>query len=167
MKKLLSTSLWAAILLAGGLAFAKPPTNHNALVGVWVNTNAATRSIVRIVVRPSGSGITVQPFGACSPTPCNHGVIGAKAYSGGVVSAVSIGFNAAKNFGFKSTSYNGFLRDQILSLLTQDRFASGDSRYDYTVMETFKKVSSQTDELDSLNFDPFEPTDHTSSADLE
>lgn len=166
MKKLLSTGLVAVSLLTGSLVFAKPPTNHNAIVGVWANTNAATGSIVRFVIRKSGSGITVQPFGACSPTPCNHGIIGARAYAAGVGSAVSIGFNAAKSFGFKATSYNGFLRNQLMTLLTQDQFAAGDSRYNYTVMETFRKVSNLTEEFDNMSSDSLEFSDHVSKSDL-
>lgn len=164
MKKIVSAGLLALCMMFVVPAFATAPMNHGALVGVWVNTNPATRSIVRVIIRKAGTGITVHPFGACSPTPCDHGVMSADAFARAVTSSVSVGFNAEHNFGFKMTSYNGYLQGRRLALLTQNTFAAGDSRMDYTVLETFRRINTRV---------PAEPAvsspvlDHGSETDLQ
>jgi hypothetical protein len=137
------------------------PTNPAALVGTWSNTNASTGNIVKVVVRRVGTGITVQPFGACSPTPCDHGITAARGFSSGVGSTATSGFNAVRNFGFKSTTYVGILQGPSLYLTTQNTFAAGDSRFNYTMMERFVKTSNvETVDQPSQN-----PIDHASAAD--
>lgn len=142
-------------------ASARPPTSHAALIGTWTNTNASTRSIVRVVIRPAGAGITIQAFGACTPTPCDHGVIRAAAFSPGVSNIRTNGFRAGKSFGFKTTWYNGYLAGQRLSLLTQDTFSAGDTRTDYNIMETFVKTGA----LETEDAGPVRG-DHASDTDL-
>ena len=154
-------AIGALSTLASLPALAQPPTSHAGLVGVWTNTNSSTRSIVRIEIRASGSALTVHPYGACTPTPCDHGVIRAAAFSPSVSNIRSNGFRAGKSFGFKTTWYNGFLAGQRLSLMTQDTFSSGDSRYDYTTMETFVKTGALgTEEAGPVR------GDHATDADL-
>jgi hypothetical protein len=142
MKKAIATTIFAISTFIGSLGFAKPPTNFSALTGVWNNTNPGTGGIVRVVIRQTASGLFVQPFGACSPTPCDHGVLAARTFSPGVGSANGSGFNANKNFGFKSTAYNGILQGRYLSLLTQNTFASTDGRFNYTSLESFVRGSA-------------------------
>lgn len=45
------------------------------LLGTWTNCDQATRGLVRVVIAASGSGISVHAFGACSPTPCDWGLV--------------------------------------------------------------------------------------------
>src|SRR5688572_16352137 len=106
-------------MLIGSQAFAKPPTNFTSLIGTWSNTNSATTGIVKVVIRAGTTGgITIRPYGACSPTPCDHGVISTRTFSSSVSSALAAGFNAAKNFGFKTTAYSGILSGTRLVLVT-------------------------------------------------
>jgi hypothetical protein len=51
-----------------------------ALIGTWNCCDAATRGLVRVVIAGSGPAITVHVFGACSPTPCDWGVVPGLAY---------------------------------------------------------------------------------------
>lgn len=46
-----------------------------SLVGTWVNVNAATQDIVKIVLTNNGGSLGVHAFGACSPTPCDWGQV--------------------------------------------------------------------------------------------
>lgn len=138
------------------------PLDYSALVGVWNNTNPATRSIVRVIVRRVPSGITIQAFGACTPTPCNHGIVHARAFSPGVSSASAIGFDARKQFSFKTTDYEGFrYPNGQLGLLTQDRFRGGDLRFDYSVLETFVRVAADDQPVDRSD----ESRDRSTAAD--
>ena len=52
-----------------------PPVPSAALAGTWVNTNHATKNVVDLVVSTSAKGISVDGFGACTPTACQFGRI--------------------------------------------------------------------------------------------
>ncbi|MEK7311223.1 MAG: NBR1-Ig-like domain-containing protein [Chloroflexota bacterium] len=41
--------------------------------GTWVNTNAGTNNITRIIITASGSQLSVHPFGKCTPSDCDWG----------------------------------------------------------------------------------------------
>ena len=141
MKKTLLAGFIATLSLAGSVSVARPPTNFSNLVGVWNNANPSTGGIVQVVVRSSSSGLTIQAFGACSPTPCNHGIVRARAFSPAVGTSAASGFSAARNFGFKSTSYNAILQGSSMTLLTQDTFAGADTRFNYPSMERFVRAT--------------------------
>lgn len=165
MKTLVSVSMFVLSMVLVVPAFAKPPTNNSAIVGVWANTNHASRGIVRIVVRNTPTGVTIQPYGACTPRPCDHGVLMASTFSPGVASAMASGFNAMHDFGFKATSYNGFMQGRMMMLMTQDTFAAADSRFNYTMMETFRRTrvaAPMADDATSVDL-----LDHASQMDLE
>lgn len=165
MTKKLLTGIIASLTMAGSISMARPPTSFTNVVGVWNNANPATGGIVRVIVRRTVTGISVQPFGACSPTPCNHGIIGARAFSPGVGNAQASGFNAVRNFGFKSTNYNAILQGNVMTLLTQDTFAGADTRFNYTSMERFVRATAAPPESEIEISTPV--SDHGSAADLE
>jgi hypothetical protein len=135
----------ALVLASANSAWAVSPTSVDSLVGTWVNVNPNTRGTVKIVVgKDSVGSLTINTFGACSPTPCNHGVIGASAYSSGVSSNVGIGFSAQYNSGFKTTVVTGKLDYEysdatFLALGSHSKFAVGDTRKDYMSTELFRK----------------------------
>lgn len=162
MKRQLNAWFFALALLMAPAAFAVPPTVYTSLIGTWTNTNAATRSIVKIVITQSGSTLVIHPYGACSPTPCDHGAIAAASFSDGVSSRIATGFRGVKSFGFKTTGYNGKLVGQRMYLLTQDTFASGDSRYNYNVLETFVKTALTDEAALTTQI----PADHSVDSDL-
>jgi len=145
MKRILFTILIALTLFATtGSALAVQPANVANLVGTWVNVNPTTGGIVRIVVANSVAGFTINTFGACSPTPCNHGVIGASRFSKSVSSGVAHGLSGQYNFGFSTmlvTAQRVFDIDggTFLEVETRTRFAAGDTRQDYMRTELFRR----------------------------
>src|ERR1700722_12204183 len=80
-----------------------PPPPSRALAGTWVNTNHATRNIVDLVVATTGRGITVDGFGACTPTPCEWGRIAGTVFGPDASAATGTAFAAQWNFGFART----------------------------------------------------------------
>src|SRR5580704_8259342 len=70
------------------------------LLGTWTNINHATRDLVKIVIAASGAGISVDTFGACSPTPCNWGSAPGLAYAANVSSSPAVAFSAQYKFSF-------------------------------------------------------------------
>ena len=72
-----------------------------SLVGTWTACDGATRGLVRIVIATSGASITVQAFGACTPTPCDWGVVRGLAYAADAASTAAVAFTANYQFSFK------------------------------------------------------------------
>src|SRR5205814_2276785 len=80
-----------AVGLAAPAAQASPvpPKAASIMFGTWVNTNPSSNSVKQVVVTPTEIGnVTVDAFGACSPTYCEWGKVPAIVY-GPSVSATS------------------------------------------------------------------------------
>src|ERR1700691_324754 len=103
-----SATVMAAALLTlapaqAATATPVPPPPNAALAGTWVNTNHATTNIVDLVVSTTARGITVDGFGACSPSPCQWGRIAGTVFGPDVSAATGTAFAAQWNFGFART----------------------------------------------------------------
>lgn len=133
----------ALLELTAPAAMAQPPASLANLTGTWVNVNPATGGIVKIAITSAG-GLKIHTYGACSPTPCDHGAIPASPYSKSVSSGVAYGLSGQYNFGFSTmlvTAQRVYQYDggNFLELETRTRFAAGDTRYDYVRTELFRK----------------------------
>ena len=110
-----------------------------ALAGTWVNSDPNTRGLVKVVIAPAGSAITVDAFGACSPTPCNWGVVPGVAYAANVSSTGAVAFSAQYNFSFKRSIVTGSLNGTLLTVETFDMFTDGSGRSNYYSRYTMHK----------------------------
>ncbi len=110
-----------------------------ALVGIWLNTDKATRDIVKIVIAQAGSGITVHAFGACSPTPCDWGAVAGFAYSASVSSSPAVALSAQYSFSFSKVILTGHLQGSILTVESFTEFTDGSGRNNYYSQMTMKK----------------------------
>jgi hypothetical protein len=127
-----------------GLAVATQPANVTGVVGTWVNVNPSTGGIVKISITNDAAGFRIHTYGACSPTPCDHGAIPASRFSKSVSSTVAHGVSGQYNFGFSTmlvTAQRVLDIDggTFLEVETRTRFAPGDTRQDYTRTELFRK----------------------------
>src|SRR5215469_1821692 len=120
-----------------------PPVPSAALAGTWVNTNHATRNVADIVVARSSRGITVDGFGACTPTKCEFGRIAGTVFGRNVSATVGASFAAQWNFKFKRTvllaTYSAPRRIPTLIVQEFNTFTDGSGRANYTVTERFRK----------------------------
>lgn len=110
---------------AGAAPAAVTPAH---LIGAWKNVNHATRDLVEIVIAAAGSGISVNVFGACSPTPCNWGVAPGIAYAASVSSNPAVAFCAEYSFSFASVTVLGHLHEKHLLVETFTVFTDGSGR---------------------------------------
>jgi hypothetical protein len=110
-----------------------------ALVGTWNACDAATRSLVRVVIAASGSAITVHAFGACTPTPCDWGAVPGLAYAANVSASAAVAFTAHYKFSFKETIVTGVLDSGSLIVETFNHFTDGSGRSDYYTKGYFCK----------------------------
>lgn len=125
-------------------AFATPPTGLTNLVGTWNNVNTTTGGIVKVVVTNDATGFKLHTYGACSPTPCDHGAVVASPFSKTVSTSTALGLSGQYNFGFSTMQVTGQRIYNIdggtfLELETRTKFAAGDTRFDYTRTEVFRR----------------------------
>ena len=117
-----------------------PSLPHIAsIIGTWVNVNAATRDIVRVVLSEQGGGLHVHAYGACLPTPCDWGDVAGQAYAASVSGGTTVAFSASDAFGFKTTILTGHLDGVHLIVEDFNVFEDGSGRSSYFAQGTFKK----------------------------
>lgn len=110
-------------------AGAAPATISAApLIGTWKNVNPSTRDIVEVVIAASGSGISVNVYGACSPTPCNWGPVTGTAYAASVSARPAVAFSAQYSFSFAQVTVVGHHTGQHLTIQTFTNFTDGSGR---------------------------------------
>jgi hypothetical protein len=109
------------------------------LVGTWTNVNAATNDIVKVVIAASGGGISVDVFGACSPTPCNWGTVAGISYAATVSSVPAVAFSAQYALGFAKSSVTGHLQGKELIIETFTEFTDGSGRSNLYTTDTMVK----------------------------
>lgn len=109
------------------------------LLGTWVNCDHQTRGLVRLMIAASGKEITIHAFGACSPDPCDWGVVNGLVYAANVASNPGVAFNAAYNFNFKQTTIVGHLLNGALIVETFDHFIDQSGRSDYYSLDVMSQ----------------------------
>jgi hypothetical protein len=109
----------------------------SALVGDWVNTDRATRGIVRLVLSSLDGEFKVQAFGACQPKACDWGVVKGEIYSEGVHSELAVGFQAFYEFQFMETMLAAYLNKRILVVDSYNTFKDGSGRSSYFSRDHF------------------------------
>jgi hypothetical protein len=109
------------------------------LVGTWHNVDKSTRDLVRIVISASGSSITVNPYGACVPNPCNWGAAPGTVYAPNVSSSKAEAFSANFTFGFAKVEVVGHLHKHELLVETFTVFTDGSGRSNLYTSDTMVK----------------------------
>ena len=111
--------------------FAPEVITQSPLLGTWVNCDHHTRGLVRLMIASSGKEITVHGFGACSPTPCDWGIVNGMVYAANVTATPAVAFSATYTFAFKQTIVVGQLLNGALMVETFDHFTDNSGRSDY------------------------------------
>jgi len=109
------------------------------LVGTWVNCDHETRGLVRVVIAAKGNEITVHAFGACTPTPCDWGVVDGKIYASSVCSTPAVAFTTMYRFNFVETMMVGHILDGALFIETFEHFIDNSGRADYYSLDIMTK----------------------------
>lgn len=109
------------------------------ILGTWVNCDHATRGLVRVMIAAKGNEITVHGFGACSPTPCDWGMVDGQIYSDSVADTPAVAFTATYTFNFKQTIIVGHLYEGALFVETFDHFTDQSGRADYYSLAVMNK----------------------------
>ena len=112
--------------------------NVTPMLGEWINTNPATRGIVKVVIRRDGDDVYIRVLGASSPTPCDWGEAKVDAlYATGVQSADPMALTATYDFGFLETRLEANLSLGLLVIANFNTFRDGSGRANYFSREFF------------------------------
>lgn len=158
--KLFTRTLGLAAMAAVVVGFAGaahastvPPTADSALLGTWINTDAASRSVKQVIVTPAESGnVTVDAFGACTPTLCEWGQVPAIVYGTNVSAPTGLNFQTNQRFlsgdreWSRTTLFGKAAKTRAglrLTLRELTVFEDGSGRHNYAVTETFKRGEPQ------------------------
>lgn len=109
--------------------------NLSPLAGTWLNCNNKTPGLVKVVITVSGNAVSVHPFGACVPTPCDWGTVNGLAYANNVSATPAAAITAKFKFSFKETIMTGHLDYGVLVLETFNHFTDNSGRSDYATRE--------------------------------
>ena len=136
------------LFVAPASASPVPPVASTSLIGTWVNTNAASKSVKQIIIQQGRGGtVLVDAFGSCSPSLCEWGRVTGTVYGTSVSSTTGASFQTNQRFlsggtewsrtqlfGTVSRTSTGALR---LTVREFTAFVDKSGRKNYTVTETF------------------------------
>ncbi len=119
-----------------------PPAS---MLGQWINTDANTRGVTRIVITEDQDGMLVQAFGACSPTDCDWGVVRGRHSQ----SADALTLEAFYDPGFAQTSVALILRGDgsLMEFSSFTHFTDNSGRPDMSAQHTFVRAGPMPDQL--------------------
>ena len=111
--------------------------------GNWKNSNPSTRGIVKLTVAGTTPVLSIQVWGACTPSPCDWGKNTAYAYgpnvtTNPVTSATAVTTIYTTSFSQTILTLHRDPTGLIVSLYT--RFTDKSGRFAYTSTEHFVKV---------------------------
>ncbi|MEZ6117571.1 MAG: hypothetical protein R3C28_13495 [Pirellulaceae bacterium] len=115
--------------------------NHleNVLLGDWVAANPDTRGIAELDISQQGDEISVQGFGACTPTACDWGDASMSLVGSTISDATAEYTTTNWDFGFKTTFMTTRLDGGDLVVETYNVFQDGSGRENYRSEERLWK----------------------------
>jgi hypothetical protein len=112
---------------------------NTPLLGTWINCDHETPGLVRLMISTAGNEISIHAFGACSPNPCDWGVVNGIVYAANVATTPAVAFTALYTFAFKQTTVVGHLMNGALMVETFDHFTDNSGRADYYSLDVLSK----------------------------
>ena len=109
------------------------------LLGIWKNIDTATRDLLKIKIEGTSSGIVVEAFGACAPSPCKWGYVRGLAYALTVSASPAIAFTAQYTFSFAHVILIGYLHGRELLVETFTQFTDCSGRSNLYTSDTLIK----------------------------
>ncbi|NPT56734.1 hypothetical protein [Paraburkholderia elongata] len=119
--------------------------NEMDFIGEWRNANPKSRSVTRVSLRGSSSGLALQIWGRCNPSDCDWGTVIAAPFKEKVPSRAGARVGVAM---LEANFHQGFAERQVrLRLLDKTtlevdvltHFTDASGRADYAVTEEFKR----------------------------
>ena len=112
------------------------------LLGTWVNTFRATRSLCRFTLAPSASGYSIETVAATESGAQTLGPTAVHPFAPNVNSRKADGFTAIYDFEFLEMSLAAYCAKGLIVVSQYTRFKDGSGRPDYFNREFFFKEES-------------------------
>jgi hypothetical protein len=109
------------------------------LLGTWINTYRATRSLRRFTLAPSESGYSIETSVATEAGGQTLGKTEVRPFSPNVNSRKADGFTAQYDFSFLEMSLAAYCAKGLIVVSQYTRFKDGSGRPDYFNREFFFK----------------------------
>ena len=123
-----------------GKAGHSEPADIASLLGTWINTNAATTGISKVIVTHDGSELWLRVFGASETESCDWGEVKVKTlHSDSIESPNAIAFTAEYDFGFLETELQTNVSKGLLIIASLNTFKDGSARSNFFAREYFYK----------------------------
>ena len=108
------------------------------MLGTWINTNTASRGIVKVILSSDDGALAVQAFGACDPEPCDWGrASNVVACAAGPGSQEPMGFTARYTFDFLEMRLEANLSRGLLIIASFNTFHDDSGRSNFFSREFF------------------------------
>ena len=108
------------------------------MLGTWINTNTASRGIVKVILSSDDGKLAMQAFGACDPAPCDWGPASdVVACAAGPGSREPMGFTAGYHFDFMEMRLEANLSRGLLIIASFNTFLDESGRSDFFSREFF------------------------------
>jgi hypothetical protein len=118
---------------------AAGPLDVSPLLGIWTNTNPASRGIVRFVLGCRDGILTVRSFGAGSPERDWGEVEAERVYTDGIASRNVMSFTARYDFGFLECHLQANMNLGLLVVAGFNTFKDGSGRSSYFSREFYHR----------------------------
>ncbi len=110
------------------------------LLGTWLNTNTATRSIFSATLQCKAGQSVVRIVAAGASGTCDWGETAVSLFADSISSSDAIAFSAAYDFGYMETQLQAHVRQGVLIIAKFDRFKDGSGRSNYFSKEFFHRM---------------------------
>ena len=112
----------------------------DALRGVWLNTNAHSGGIVKVVITTPGPQLKLRVFGSAEQAPHDWGEVDAESiYASSISSQSAAGFTASYRFDHAEIHVQANWNQGLLVLASFTSFKDGSSRSNYFSREFFHR----------------------------
>ncbi len=118
-------------------ARTEEPMNLSAFAGTWVNSNADTMSIARLVISESGGKLFLRVYAIGPEGVIDWGAREIKIFTSSPSSRQPAGFTCGYDFDFAETTLQGMIMKGLLVLAQFHSFKDESRRADYFVREYF------------------------------
>jgi hypothetical protein len=129
--------MMAADVSSGG--DCTPSVDMEELIGLWKNTNHATRVIRELILTKNGDSYELRAFGAAAPR--DWGTVVVVPHAGGVDAHDAAGFLAVYEFDFMQMFLAANMNKGLLIIASYNTFHDGSGRSNYFSREFFYRAS--------------------------
>jgi hypothetical protein len=113
-----------------------------SLLGVWVNTNSATRGIAKVVLAARENQVVLRVFGKYDPELYDWGEVNAGIFASDINSTEAMAWSAFYEFEFMDIHLQAHIRQGVLIIAKFDRFKDDSGRSNYFSKEFFYRLDT-------------------------